>query len=288
MEDNQKRPEKQAPGFIKLSRSNEVTELMHYPIACTLLMQIGLRAKRTAGQFNPHNLQIGEALVGDHQSIGASEQNYRTAKAQLGKWGFASFRPTPKGTIARLLNTRVFDINGDNDPSNDPANEQCNDPFTEGKRGQANDPYHSPALSASTQKPPPPITTKKKPRSEEVKNSDSENLAVTSTTQTHDLRHASVFDEEKRRQGAETWRAHYDADELNIIDLYNATCAPRGWWPVDADSEELHSALNAFQDHDLDWFKSAFDDAVAEREAGDPEYNNPRGNKLIRILWANY
>jgi len=39
-----------------------------------------------------------------------SEQQYRTAKAQLEKWGFATFKATNKGTIGQLTDTRLFAI----------------------------------------------------------------------------------------------------------------------------------------------------------------------------------
>lgn len=129
-------------GFIKLSRNPEVGDLIHYPIAFALLTQVALRARRSGQKFNLHNLSVGQALIGDRQSIGASEQNYRTAKEQLEKWGFATFQPTNKGTIASLTDTRVFDINieRDNNPSNDPANNsttfQTTSPLTTKKKSK--------------------------------------------------------------------------------------------------------------------------------------------------------
>ena len=100
-----------------LKRTTEVEELMRFPITFALLTQIALRAIRTIrSQFNPHNLRPGEALIGDHRSIGASKQQYRAAKARLQKWGLATFRATRRGTIARLTNVKVFDINIVRDP----------------------------------------------------------------------------------------------------------------------------------------------------------------------------
>lgn len=100
-----------------LRRTSEVEELMRYPISFALLTQIALRAIRTIrSQFNPYDLRPGEALVGDHRSIGATKQQYRTAKARLQKWGLATFRATPRGTIARITNLRVFDINVEQEP----------------------------------------------------------------------------------------------------------------------------------------------------------------------------
>ena len=92
-------------------RTDEVTELLRFPIALALLTQIALRARRTVDQFNLHNLKLGEALIGDYGSIGATEQQYRTAKRLLEKCGLITIKPTSKGTIARLSNLRVFDVN---------------------------------------------------------------------------------------------------------------------------------------------------------------------------------
>ena len=97
--------------FIKLMRNEETMELAtNAPNAFMLLLQIAWRAKRKIG-FNTHGLTIGQAMIGDYESIGLTEQKYRTAKAQLQLWGFATFKGTNKGTIANLINSRVFDIN---------------------------------------------------------------------------------------------------------------------------------------------------------------------------------
>jgi hypothetical protein len=80
------------------------------PNAFLLLFQIAWRAKRTNG-FNAHGLKVGQAMVGDYKSIGLTEQKYRTAKGLLEKGGFATFKGTNKGTIASIINSRVFDIN---------------------------------------------------------------------------------------------------------------------------------------------------------------------------------
>lgn len=80
--------------------------------AFVLLTVIAFRAQRTAG-YNAHNLLPGEAFVGDLKSLDMTERGYRTAKLLLEKRGFATFKATSKGTIARLINTRVFDVNAE-------------------------------------------------------------------------------------------------------------------------------------------------------------------------------
>jgi len=98
--------------FFKASRSNDGEELIlnGYHATFILLYIIAKRAKRTES-FSSINLQIGEALIGDWKKLKLTEQQYRTAKANLEKWGFATFRTTNRGTIATLTNTSVFDIN---------------------------------------------------------------------------------------------------------------------------------------------------------------------------------
>ena len=119
--------------WVKLMRSNEAFELLTDPPAFLLLTLIAIRARRT-DVFNRHGLASGQAFVGDYKACGLSEQQYRTAKAKLEKWGFATFKATNSGTVATLTNTRVFDINADS------INGQNNSPSTDKQRtanGQA-------------------------------------------------------------------------------------------------------------------------------------------------------
>jgi len=74
--------------------------------AFVLAYVIAYRARWRDG-FNEHGLEQGEAL-GDHENYGMSEREYRTAKHQLAKWKFATFKATSKGTIGKLVDTRLF------------------------------------------------------------------------------------------------------------------------------------------------------------------------------------
>jgi hypothetical protein len=114
--------------FFKAVRSPEVLELIQLnPLAFTLLFIIAYRTWRTT-DWNRHNLKIGEAFIGDHHECGMTEQNYRTAKIILSKAGFATFNPTNKGTIARLTDSRIFDVNLES------PNGQLNRRLTDGQR----------------------------------------------------------------------------------------------------------------------------------------------------------
>ena len=96
-------------GFIKLRRTEETLELLKDHDAFILLTVIALRARRP-DEFNIHNLKSGEALIGDHDRYGLTQQQYRRAMRRLRRWGFATFKPTTHGTVATLVDARVYEI----------------------------------------------------------------------------------------------------------------------------------------------------------------------------------
>jgi hypothetical protein len=113
-----------------LQRSKITEELLKKPDCFALLTQIALRAKRS-DDFNLQNLKIGESFIGDYQRAGLSEQRYRTAKNNLSKWGFVTFKATNKGTVAKLTDARVYNINENEingqtneQPTNKPTDQQ--------------------------------------------------------------------------------------------------------------------------------------------------------------------
>ncbi len=104
-------------GFIKLRRTENARELLKRPKSFALLALIALRARRS-DELNIHGLGIGEALLGDREAIGLTQQEYRTAKGFLERLGLATFRGTNRGTVAKLIDCTIFDINltSDNEP----------------------------------------------------------------------------------------------------------------------------------------------------------------------------
>lgn len=109
-------------GFVALTRGDVVLELIRANSdAFLLLTQIAVRARWKEG-FNAHGLGVGEAFIGDYKAIGLTRQKYRTAQVFLAKHGFSTFKPTNKGTIAKVTDSRVFDITLDN--SNQQTNHQ--------------------------------------------------------------------------------------------------------------------------------------------------------------------
>lgn len=115
-------------GWMKATRTQDAIELgIASQRAFFLLYVIARRANWHPG-YNAKGLDHGEAFIGDYKNIGFTEQEYRTAKALLAKGGFATFRSTNKGTIARLADMRVFCV------SEVPANEQNNGCSTASQR----------------------------------------------------------------------------------------------------------------------------------------------------------
>lgn len=129
-------------GFVKVMRGSRTMELLKDNTAYCLLTQIALRAKRTA-DFNVCGLSVGEAFLGDYKSYGMSRQKYRTALKKLRKWGFITTRITNKGTITKLIDNNIYDINEElQQPSEQPpSNHQATikQPLTRKKRMNNNE-----------------------------------------------------------------------------------------------------------------------------------------------------
>lgn len=113
--------------FIKFMRSQDTLELLKHPNEYTLFSLIAYRAKRTE-KLNIFNLKLGEALIGDHNSCGLTRQKYRSALNNLINWNLIKIRTTNKGTIAKIINSDIFDIN--EEISNHQGNHQGNHQIT--------------------------------------------------------------------------------------------------------------------------------------------------------------
>ena len=106
-------------------RSHDALELIRAnPFALVLAYIVANRARWREG-FNQHGLNQGEAMLGDFKNYGMSARQYRTAKQHLAKWGFATFRTTHAGTVARLIDTRLFST--DIDAGDKPADKLTTD-----------------------------------------------------------------------------------------------------------------------------------------------------------------
>lgn len=104
-------------GFIKLHR--EGLELLEAsPPAFLLLALIAFRARRTGSTYSTHKLKMNQAVIGDHETIGLTRQQFRGAMEKLEKYGLAVFKRDKKGTIATLTSTAIFDINAEAEEDN--------------------------------------------------------------------------------------------------------------------------------------------------------------------------
>jgi len=124
--------------FIKLIRSEEVFDLIAHHKEFILLTQIALRARRQNSKIK--GIKEGQALIGDHKNIGLSEQSYRSAKSNIQKWGYATFKATNKGTVATLTGQGVYNINITNpngltntQPTDKATDDPTDDPTTNKK-----------------------------------------------------------------------------------------------------------------------------------------------------------
>src|ERR1035437_5887251 len=95
------------PWFTAI-RSDDVLELIRAGRNAFILAYVIAYRARWKDGFNRHGLEQGEALLGDFEAYGMTQQEYRTGKAQLAKWGFATFRATTRGTAGKLLVKNPF------------------------------------------------------------------------------------------------------------------------------------------------------------------------------------
>ena len=113
-------------GFLKQYRESEILWLMkNHPFAALLLNLIAIRACRTLN--DPDGRQIGEAFIGDHESIGATRGQYRHALQVLKNRATikiietcrtrkkATTGTTTRGTKVKLIDSSIWDINPETD-----------------------------------------------------------------------------------------------------------------------------------------------------------------------------
>jgi hypothetical protein len=99
--------------FVALHRSEETLALLErYPNAFLLLAQIALRARWTDCPVT--GLKAGQAFIGDWRKAGLkSPKAYEVAKKRLEKCGLVGFRGGNKGTVATILDTRIFSVSNE-------------------------------------------------------------------------------------------------------------------------------------------------------------------------------
>lgn len=99
--------------WIALHCGDDTDSLIeNHPNAFLLLVQIAKRAKWKPCSIT--KLKAGQAMIGDWRSAGLpSEKAYRHAKEILANCRLAAFEGRARGTIATLMDTRIFSITND-------------------------------------------------------------------------------------------------------------------------------------------------------------------------------
>lgn len=100
---------KKRKNFLIAYRSELMEMLISKPNSWAILSLIAYRARRS--DCARTGLKTGEAMIGFNKSLGMTRQNYRTAIANLQNMGVITTKTTNRGTIARLINSEVWDIN---------------------------------------------------------------------------------------------------------------------------------------------------------------------------------
>lgn len=112
----------QISNYIQLNRCESAFWLMaNHPNAYLLLNLVAMRAQRTPNA--PSGLEVGEALIGDYEAIGATRGQYRAALKVLTRMKYLTISETCRnrkkattvtttvGTKVKLLNSDIWNIN---------------------------------------------------------------------------------------------------------------------------------------------------------------------------------
>lgn len=128
--------------WYKSYRSNEAFDLIRASHPAFILVHVIASRARYSDGYNRFQCKLGEAAISDYQSYSLSKQQYRTAKRYLESNGLATFRTTPKGTLAKLVDSTICESFGspvntqpniEPTPSQHPPNTQPT-PNVEGNR----------------------------------------------------------------------------------------------------------------------------------------------------------
>lgn len=99
-------------GWIAMNRTEESERLQErHPTAFLLACQVARRARWQHGRCAITGLDHGQAMVGDWKRAGLkSEKSYVHAKMVLQRAGLVEFRGTNRGTVATLMDARIFQL----------------------------------------------------------------------------------------------------------------------------------------------------------------------------------
>jgi hypothetical protein len=102
--------------YLMLMKNPTTLQLMKYPKAFTLFCFIAQRTNRTSEDCLINGLEIGEAPIGDYETIGLTRSEYRAASKRLINSQLTTIKTTNKGSVAKIISKAIIDINlGEND-----------------------------------------------------------------------------------------------------------------------------------------------------------------------------
>lgn len=99
-----------ANGWFRATRSRDALEVIKANPNAFVLAYIIARRARYQASFQADGVELGEAFLGDFREYGMTRQQFRTAIHHLTTWGFATTRATNRGTIAKLIDSRLFEV----------------------------------------------------------------------------------------------------------------------------------------------------------------------------------
>lgn len=99
-------------GWIAMNRTDESERLQErHPAAFLLACQVARRARWQHSRCTITGLAYGQAMVGDWKRAGLkSEKSYVHAKGVLQRAGLVEFKGTNRGTVATLMDARIFQL----------------------------------------------------------------------------------------------------------------------------------------------------------------------------------
>jgi len=103
-------------------RGDTGLELLRANLNAFAVLYVVAQRSRWKPGFHAEGLELGEALLGDFERYGMTRQQYRTALRFLATRGFVTIRATSRGTVARLVDSTVFEIG--NADTNQPINQR--------------------------------------------------------------------------------------------------------------------------------------------------------------------
>jgi hypothetical protein len=101
-------------GFLMQKKGPHLNAVIQRPVTLSMVTLAATRTWRGPG-ISPDGCAPGEAFIGDTATIGATRGQYRAALKWLTNRRYATTKATNNGTIIRLLDSILYELNVDGD-----------------------------------------------------------------------------------------------------------------------------------------------------------------------------